>query len=297
MRGTLEQIFGPVRELEHRPYAYRTSFPLEEVRLLLDDGREMNVIVKSLARDELDEHVRLAKPEFLHDPVRELVVYMEVLAGRDLGTARCYGSVAPPEADRYLLFLERVDGVELWQIGELEAWEEAARWAARLHTEVKPASSSHLIRYDADFLRSWIDRAVEFAGGPELRRISSRYDAVVERLAALPPVFVHGELYASNVLVGPGLRICPVDWEMAGLGPGVLDLAALVSAWGDEEAARLARAYRDVLPGTFEPADLDCARLQLAVQWLGWSREWTPPREHATDWLGEAVAAADRLGL
>ena len=297
MRETLEQIFGPIRELEHHPYAYRTSFPLEEIRVLLEDGREVSVIVKSLARDGLDEHARLAKPEFLHDPMRELVVYTEILAGPDLGTARCYGSVAPPEADRYLLFLEKVDGVELWQIGELDTWEAAARWAAGLHAEVKPASSSHLIRYEADFLRSWIDRAVEFADGPELRRVSARYDTVVERLAALPPVFVHGELYASNVLVGPGLRICPVDWEMAGIGPGVLDLAALVSAWGDEEAARLTRAYQDALPGTFEPGDLDCARLHLAVQWLGWSRDWTPPREHATDWLAEAVAAADRLGL
>lgn len=297
MRETLEEIFGPVRELEHRPYAYRTSFPLEEVRVLLEDGREVSVIVKSLARDGLDEHARLAKPEFLHDPLRELIVYTEILAGPDLGTACCYGSVAPPEADRYLLFLEKVDGVELWQIGGLETWEAAARWAARLHAEVKPAFSSHLIRYDADFLRSWIDRAVEFAGGTELRRISARYDTVVERLAALPPVFVHGELYASNVLVGPGLRICPVDWEMAGIGPGVVDLAALVSAWGDEEAGRLVRAYGDALPGTFEPADLDCARLHLAVQWLGWSRDWTPPLEHATDWLAEAVAAADRLAL
>ena len=297
MRESLEQIFGPIRELEHRPYAYRTSFPLEEVRLLLDDGREVSVIVKSLGREGLDEKARLAKPEFLHDPVREILVYTEVLAGRELGTPHCYGSIAEVEGDRYLLFLEKVDGVELWQIGELVAWEKAARWAAHLHAELKPAASPHLIRYSADFLRSWIDRAVEFAGGPELLRISSRYDTVVERLAALPAVFVHGELYASNVLVGPGLRICPVDWEMAGIGPGVLDLAALVSAWGDEEAARLARAYHDVLPGTFEPADLDCARLHLAVQWLGWSRDWTPPQEHATDWLGEAASAADRVGL
>jgi len=297
VREALEQIFGPVRELEQHPYAYRTSFPLEEVRLLLEDGHEVSVIVKSLGRDGLDEHARLAKPEFLHDPLRELFVYTEMLATRELGTARCYGSVAAAEAGRYLLFLEKVDGVELWQIGELEAWEEAARWAARLHAEVKPTASPHLIRYDADFVRSWIGRAVEFVGGPELRRISSRYDTVVERLAALPPLFVHGEFYASNVLVGPELRICPIDWEMAGIGPGVLDLAALVSAWGDEEARRLARAYQDALPGTLEPGDLDSARLHLAVQWLGWSRDWTPPREHATDWLGEAVAAADRLGL
>jgi hypothetical protein len=84
---------------------------------------------------------------------------------------------------------------------------------------------------------------------------------------------------------------------MAGVGPGVLDLAALASAWGDEDVALLARAYGDVLGRPVEREGLDGARLHLAVQWLGWSREWTPPREHATDWLGEAVRAAERLGL
>jgi len=35
----------------------------------------------------------------------------------------------------------------------------------------------------------------------------------------------------------------------------------------------------------------------LALQWLGWSADWTPPPEHARDWLVEALAAAERLGL
>ena len=33
--------------------------------------------------------------------------------------------------------------------------------------------------------------------------------------------FIHGEFYASNVLVnitGGKLRVCPVDWELAGWG-------------------------------------------------------------------------------
>jgi hypothetical protein len=38
-------------------------------------------------------------------------------------------------------------------------------------------------------------------------------------------------------------------------------------------------------------------RLQLALQWLGWSRDWSPPPEHAQDWLSEAVCVAERLGL
>ena len=282
--------------LERRPYAYRTSFPLDEALVRLPDGSQARVLVKDLSRAALDERARRAKPEFLYDPLREIEVYTEILDGRELGTARCYGAVALPDKDRYLLFLEKVDGVELWQKGGLEAWERVARWAAQLHRDVEPPKSPHVVPYDRDYLRLWVDRALSFRGGAELERMTARYDVVVERLSALPRAFVHGELYASNVLVS-GPRVCAVDWEMAGVGPGVLDLAALASAWGDEDAARLARAYGDELGRLVEQEDLDAARLHLAVQWLGWSRDWTPPREHATDWLGEAVRAAERLGL
>jgi hypothetical protein len=42
---------------------------------------------------------------------------------------------------------------------------------------------------------------------------------------------------------------------------------------------------------------LDVCRLHLAIQWLGWSTDWTPPKEHAHDWLGEAIALARKLGV
>ena len=38
-------------------------------------------------------------------------------------------------------------------------------------------------------------------------------------------------------------------------------------------------------------------RLHLAVQWLGWEPRWEPPAEHRHDWLGEALALAERLGV
>ena len=32
------------------------------------------------------------------------------------------------------------------------------------------------------------------------------------------------------------------------------------------------------------------ASLLVALQWLGWSDDWTPPPEHRHDWLSEALA-------
>ena len=131
----------------------------------------------------------------------------------------------------------------------------------------------------------------------------------MERLASLPPTFLHGEFYASNVIVPEQAgeqRVCPIDWELAAVGPALLDLAALVTGgWAQEQRDAIAGAYWDALTAPdlvagsqqeFREA-LDCALLHLCVQWLGWAEGWTPPAEHRHDWLGEGIALAERLGL
>ncbi|TMQ28706.1 MAG: aminoglycoside phosphotransferase family protein, partial [Planctomycetota bacterium] len=138
--------------------------------------------------------------------------------------------------------------------------------------------------------------------------LSERYGRVVERLLSLPLTVFHGEFYASNVLVRERhdtVRICPVDWEMAAVGPGLMDVAALTAgAWSDAERTSLAMAYHAALPpdGSRPSQEalltaLDWCRLHLAVRWLGWSPGWSPPPEHAQDWLGEALRLAEKLDL
>jgi Ser/Thr protein kinase RdoA (MazF antagonist) len=221
-------------------------------------------------------------------------VYETVLAGLDLGTARCYGSVVAPEAGRYVLFLEKVDAPELWQLEEIDAWERAARWAARLHGRATPEPNAPLLHYESAYFRPWLERACSFHGEGMVAALASAHERALARLSGLPAVFVHGEFYASNILVSPG-RVCPVDWEMAGIGPGVLDLAALATAWEGADRARIVAAYAGECGSPVDEEELDAARLVLAVQWLGWAEGWEPPREHATDWLAEATAAARRF--
>jgi aminoglycoside phosphotransferase (APT) family kinase protein len=124
--------------------------------------------------------------------------------------------------------------------------------------------------------------------------VLEHHDAVVERLTALPRSFIHGELYASNVIVqlNGELRVAPVDWEMAAVGPGLFDLAALTTGWTGRERSVIIAAY-----GGVDRIALDCCRLQLALQWLGWSLGWRPPAEHARDWLAEALEIVERLEL
>lgn len=319
LRAELERLLAErmgdsarIASLKRRESDYRTSFPLEELDVRLCDGTQLKLVFKNVARDALDLRAQAVKPAFLSDPLREIEAYEHILAGPDIGTADCYGSSVDTHAGRYWLFLERVSGVELFQVGARATWEHAARWLARMHQTLAPRAdrSQRLVRYEPDLLRLWPRRAAEFAA-EEARRplehIAARYDQIVDRILALPMGVIHGEFYASNVLVDDPdepARVCAVDWEVAAIGPGLVDVAALVSGrWTDGNRQAIAGAYRSVMPAAARLSSaefgeaLDACRLHLALQWLGWSPDWSPPREHATDWLSEALQLSGRLGL
>jgi aminoglycoside phosphotransferase (APT) family kinase protein len=317
LRAELQPLLGDRRiaSLEQRPCAYRTSYELDEIDVQLADGADLRLMLKSLGRGALDPAALAAKPGFLYDPLREIETYRALLAGADLGTPHFYGAVVAPERDRYWLLIENVAGEVLWQVGELEVWREAARWLAVLHDRFRDrglgGAEAHVLRYDSDYYASWMRRALEFADSDRRHRLAplaERYDRVVERLAGLPTAFIHGEFYASNVLIqrgGGNVRVCPIDWENAAVGPGVIDLAAITTgAWSAAEREQIARGYVEQAAALGHPRDgedlletLELARLHLAVQWLGWEPTWTAPAEHRHDWLGEALRIAGALGL
>jgi Ser/Thr protein kinase RdoA (MazF antagonist) len=314
-----EQQGGEVLELSRKPYRYATSAPLEEVRVAMDGGAQLELILKDLRRERLIGDARTTKPTFLHEPGREVETYRRILAPAAIGP-RCVAAVAQADPPRHWLLLEKVPGVELWQVGELSVWEEVARWLGRFHARFAGSSGElrevnpYLLEHTESWYRSWCERATSALAASDDRRAASlrealdRHREATAPLAALPHTFVHGELYPSNVLVvrdEDPLRVCPVDWEMAAIGPGLIDLAALVGGWDPSDQARLVAAYLSGLPekGARNPAretvagDLARCRLHLALQWLGWSPDWRPPPEHAHDWVGEASTLIQELGL
>jgi aminoglycoside phosphotransferase (APT) family kinase protein len=325
LQRALSTHFGRKRqivELEHEPSSYGSSFTLEDVVATLDDGTSLELIFKDLSADALATNARKAKPLFLYDPLREIETYRAILAPAQLGTPTCYGAVVDHERLRYWLFLEKVAGVPLWQMGELATWQAVAVWLARMHhlfaAKVQERlQTKHLVRCDADFYRLWLQRAVAFACEADrtetsrgLAWLARHHDAVVERLISLPVTLIHGEFYPSNVLIReqPGFRrVCPIDWERTAVGAGLMDLAALTAGeWRDEDRVAVALAYREAQDGlggcpSAEAEFLESlayCRLQLAVQSLGWaSSDWSPPPAHAHDWLGEALRVAEELAL
>ncbi|HEX6678602.1 MAG TPA: hypothetical protein VF486_26740, partial [Actinomycetes bacterium] len=79
--------------------------------------------------------------------------------------------------------------------------------------------------------------------------------------------------------------------EVAGGGPGVLDVAALVAGWDETTTARIVAAYGA------DPTLVDAARLAMAVQWLGWPQRAASATGSPTDWRAEAAECVERMAI
>lgn len=269
LRAALEQRTGPVARLVRRPSPSASTAGLEQLQVRWADGAERTLLLKSAGRDT----------------AREVAVYEQVLRGAGLGTA---GFVTGSTRGAGWLVLEAVPGRPLWESADLAAWCATARWLARAH--VRLAGAAH--RLDQAVPDGGLARAV--AREPRAAGLGEPYERALALLGAAPATVVHGELFPSNVLVREHGGPCVVDWETAGSGCGLLDLAALCTGWRPHEVEVIARAYgRDA-------ALLPAARLVVAVRWLA---EPAPAPDAAgghaasTDWLGEARVAAQDLAV
>lgn len=263
LRAAVEHARGPVVALSRAPSPWASTAVLEDVRVDLDDGRTLHLVLKSGGRATRGERA----------------VYRDVLAGAGLGTP-----VLVAGQDAWLL-LDGVRGAPLWQSEGTGDWCATAAWLARAHARLAPTAAGRPAAAGC----AWADQlARAVVREPRADGLRPAHGRAVAALDAAPRTLVHGELFPSNVLVHDGVP-CVVDWETAGQGPGLLDLAALCVGWGPEEVARISSAYGGDL------ALLPAARLVVAVRWLGEPSAGSGAAGgHArrTDWWGEAQAAA-----
>lgn len=311
--------------MERAPCPYGSSWWLEEITIDLDDESRITLVFKNLVHEANGSAARQVKPAFVTDPAREPWVYQNLLMDAPPGPPRLWAAVTDFAAARHWLFIERVNGAPLAHVGDRDAWCAAAEWLGRFHATAPVRRSAHgpLLRHDQDYHRRWLDRALcvsqEDARADaatrdvareklaRLRALALVHERATEEVLATEPSLIHGEFYASNVLIersDAAFAVHPVDWEMAALGPPLLDLAALMSGrWSTNDRIAMARAYREGTRsvGVRSPVlgelllEVTACRLLLAVQWLGWAAEWTAPAEHQNDWLEEAERCAREL--
>jgi aminoglycoside phosphotransferase (APT) family kinase protein len=289
---------------ERSPFAHRSH--AEIVTVVRADGTVLRRFVKRLApATHPDKRRRDREPlvfRRLLDPARR---------ERHVPAPRCYGSHRDAASREHVLVLEYVDGWPL-KYHALEHWATAARELARLHAGFASAGADlrrcdFLLRLDASYFRAWAGRAsvavAAYAPGLErrVRRVLRDHDVVAEALDAQPPTLVHNDLAPKNVVVETSsdpARICFVDWELAGVGCGLLDLAHLLHGLGGHDREAVGSAYWSELARAGSPVAvsdrervLAACDLQNAIFRLAHSAAWGLDR--AT--VAERVDELERL--
>lgn len=275
----------------HFPYA--TSHRIDQVGPTL--------LRKDLSPEALLGDAPVTKTSSEHDPRREPAVYTALLRRAGIGP-ECVA------AGEDWILIERLPAHVLWQVGEPAVWIAVARWLASMHRRLAQLNTDGvpLLRYDTTLAADRADRA-QRCGLP--RSVFDAHSRAAQLLDELPATLIHGELYPSNVLVGSleseawvegfanSVDVWPIDWELAGIGSALLDVAALTSGWPCAHPTKVAmqRAYFEAAESTSSWQDwsvtLRAAELCICVQWLGWP-QWEAPPNQRHDWLGEAIDLA-----
>ena len=313
---TVEQLLAralgrPVtfRRLRREPSAFTTLFPAEVLSAELEGGGEVSVFVKHLGQEQSDHPEKQCRD-------REVRIYEELLRDADLPVPRYHGVIWNEASGRLEVYLEHINDWNLKYQG-LEHWFTAARRLAQLHAHFagqseKLRASEFLLRFDADYFSEWAERALSVVQnlsaelGAALKRVTSNYDRVTAILTGQPLTLVHNDLSPKNVIADRSCRparICFVDWEMAGIGCGLLDLVHLKYGLDRESDRTMCAMYCDALADTtLLPATPDgLARLFAACELhktlyrLSFAKTWQLPIERTAQWVAEAGQFFERV--
>jgi thiamine kinase-like enzyme len=179
-------------------------------------------------------------PEIIHHEDGLLVA--RLVDGRPLTTSEF---ADPAIVDRVAALLRRLHGTWDWLVGEVLYFcpFQAVRTYAR--------TAAHL--------------GAEMPG--DLAAILEDVRALSRRIAPFRPVLCHNDLLPAN-LIDDGRRLWLVDWEYAGVGHPLFDLANVSAnvALGEEREIALLSSYRE--SDEVEPRELAELRIFRAVSLL-----------------------------
>ncbi|MGH3089710.1 MAG: phosphotransferase [Rubrobacteraceae bacterium] len=268
-----------------------STHPISRLRVALAGGEHLTVVFKRL------------RPRAGKNAAAEVLLYERLLAGRRFDSPALYAAVC--DGARRWLFLEDLGDRRLGHCGEA-AWLAASRWLGRLHAayygrEAELVALGCLREHGEDFYRRCAGRARQTL--EKEPRLLTRFDGLMawglqratSYLCRQPRMLVHGALWRSNLMVQPGNRIRPIDWESAAIGVAGWDLARLLDGWSGE-GQRFLAAYLDEFARragapldrpTFDATLTHCKVLHLfwCLRW--WNAHQDPSLDYATSLLDE----------
>lgn len=232
------------------PLVESTSFPCYVITIQIEQGKSLKLFLKDYGSSRLPKDDLSARRE------REKQIYLDLLKDTNLGTATCFGTVWDETAGRHWLLLEYVEGTELRSCG-FEAWVSAAAWLGKLHAYFlknaeKLTEAAYLVLHDETFFefraRSALDsmRLYRNHFAERLSVVLTNYGEIIAKMVDQPQLLVHGSYRSQNILISQPdspSRVCPVDWELAGLGSPYYDLAFLTDGYESPRLDLLLDAY------------------------------------------------------
>jgi Ser/Thr protein kinase RdoA (MazF antagonist) len=279
------------------------------LRVSLKDGAELDLFVKHMGPEQPDHPDKQRRD-------REMMLYEKWLDGEDLPVPRFYGSRWNTWTRRREIFLEHIGDWSL-KYQDLEYWFPVAPCLARFHAHFAKRAGElgacrYLLRLDRAYFDAWAGRALKLTAdrypesADDLAAVVDGYGSVAELLERQPATLVHNDLAPKNVLVDRArrpARICFVDWEMAGVGCGLLDLVHLKHGLDPASDRAMCDAYRAELEGTgLLPADgQELRRLFVACELhhtlyrIANSHLWKLPPGRVAEWVADARDLAVRF--
>jgi len=296
---------------EPAPFAVAGVSPIEVLRVSLEGQEELALFVKHLGSEQADHPDKQCRD-------REPRLYDELLGGEGLPVPEYYGSQWNELTNRRDLYLEYIGDWSLKYQG-LDNWFAAAPRLAQFHAHFARQAAElracdYLLRLDAVYFQEWAERALAAVakqpGGPaeDLGAVVKEYGPVAETLASQPVTLVHNDLAPKNVLADRShrpARICFVDWEMAGVGCGLLDLVHLKHGLDAASDQAMCSAYCAELVGTgllpSEPHELRrlfaACELHHTLYRLAHSHLWRLPLDRVAHWVAEARGFAAQFNM
>ena len=293
--------------LDRERLASSTSYETSLLKATLEDGREFKVFLKDYA------HSMRPKDDPEQRCEREMRFYRDLAPAGELGTPKYFGSVWEPQRGRRWLLMEYVQGTPV-RYCAFESWYLATAWLGRLHGHFarqldRLRTCGFLAHHDERFFTSKAENSLAAvrrnwpALADQLSESLRDYHRVVRTMVDQPRTLVHGGFRPINVLIniqGDPDRTCTIDWEEAGVGSPLSDLAYFVDGFKAERLAQLLDAYRDGAGPyglTLPPEEqmihvINCFRLHKLVHSLRKYMEWGIEDERVVRLVGEVAQYA-----
>jgi aminoglycoside phosphotransferase (APT) family kinase protein len=287
--------------IESRSNDFSTKASSSFVTVHPEHGEEVQLFVKKILVEPASR---------LPDPIdREARVYEAFSSDPEFAAPTLVGIIG--DDDPHLVLIASTGWDLRYQ--DLDSWAMAAVDLGRMHAAFASRVSEleahdFLDRHDTGQnlavakLASTVVSEKHAGAAQMIQEVIDGYERIAEELAHEPRTLIHGDLAPKNVVIdnhGGTERALFVDWEWAGIGPGLGDLADFVNGLDETAIERMLAAYCDGAGLSNEDAVLrsfTLALLHKTMFRLGRSSDWQVTDGEVTAWAQEAVALYSELG-